>query len=260
MTPDQVRQLDAQLSLFLRVLSDYLLLPAAFKALEFLVRRYRVHQDLAADLLTCALPYHTSNEFVRIAAIARLEGTPYAFLMRSQETGAAPPRDLVVKRCLGDAAFLGYLCNHAKAVAGAVAGKGQGAGPVEAGPRVPGAASSYGRAFLSFFAVLLSEVLLGGAAGGAAPSEDRVALVMPAVVAGLSREAPEDLAAASLMAAGVLARKAGLARNTVDGEGGKQLLTFNHPHYVFYYSYCFLYILFILWIVPSHALLPSYAR
>lgn len=87
---------------FCGLLSNYFLLPAAFKALEYLVRRFNVHERNVAALMHAALPYHATNEFVRIVQILRLDGTPFAFLEPMQKSGAALPRETLVQRCLTD--------------------------------------------------------------------------------------------------------------------------------------------------------------
>lgn len=203
MTPDLVARSDALVASFLRLLSDHLLLPAAFRALEYLVRRYRVHRFLTPELLLCALPYHAANEFVKIAALCKVEGTPFEFLAKSKETGVALPRELLVRRCLNDFALLKALADHAQTLGGA------------GGPRPCPAA------FVSFFAILACEVLLTASAPEGVNkgiTEEITAALLPALVSGMHREAAEELAAAALMATGVLARRAALSASACDGE------------------------------------------
>lgn len=62
-----------------------------------------MHHHNGPALLSAALPYHATNEFVRLVQILRLEGSPeFEFLRPMQESGAALPRSVLVHRCLTD--------------------------------------------------------------------------------------------------------------------------------------------------------------
>ena len=54
-------KLDASVAGFCNLLCPYFLLPAAFKALEYLVRRFQVQDHNVAALMHAALPYHATN-------------------------------------------------------------------------------------------------------------------------------------------------------------------------------------------------------
>jgi U3 small nucleolar RNA-associated protein 10 len=67
--------------------------------------------------ITCALPYHSTPEFVKLVQLCNLEGTQFYFLKMVKEKGAAPPRDQLVVRCTHDGAFLSFVCQAAAASA-----------------------------------------------------------------------------------------------------------------------------------------------
>jgi U3 small nucleolar RNA-associated protein 10 len=69
--------------------------------------------------VTCALPYHSTPDFVKLVQLANLEGTSFYFLKHVKERGAAPPRDQLVARCVNDPAFLSFVCDAAAASASA---------------------------------------------------------------------------------------------------------------------------------------------
>ena len=69
--------------------------------------------------MTCALPYHSTTDFVKLVQLANLEGTSFYFLKHVKERGAAPPRDQLVARCVNDPAFLSFVCDAAAASASA---------------------------------------------------------------------------------------------------------------------------------------------
>ena len=54
------------------------------------------------ELMTCALPYHATGEFVRLVQILPLAGTIWAFLRPLQKSGAPLPRPVLVRRCAND--------------------------------------------------------------------------------------------------------------------------------------------------------------
>ena len=102
-------KLDASLGGFFALLSGCFLLPAATKALEFLVRRYGVHEHNVEQLLPAVLPYHGTAEFVRLLQLLRLQRTPWDFLSGVQRSGAAPPRAALAARCAQDASALALV-------------------------------------------------------------------------------------------------------------------------------------------------------
>lgn len=62
----------------------------------------RVHIYNVSELLLCALPYHSTPEFARLVAVLQLKGGPWEWLTPCQQTGAPPPRELLVRRCVND--------------------------------------------------------------------------------------------------------------------------------------------------------------
>ena len=110
-------KLDASLEGFLRLLSGFFLNPAATKALEYLIRRFKIHVFNVDAAVACALPYHSTPEFVRLVQLCALDGTGFYFLAGVKATGAAPPRDQLVKRCVNDAAFFSFVCEAAATAA-----------------------------------------------------------------------------------------------------------------------------------------------
>ncbi|MDP2438114.1 MAG: hypothetical protein Q8P67_20420, partial [archaeon] len=114
LSKDDNLQLDADLARFLRLLCSYLLHPAAVKALEWLMRRFRVHELNVDAVVSCALPYHETNLFVKIVQCLRLRPpsssstalakqhtySQWQWLEPMKKTGLPLPRALIVERCL----------------------------------------------------------------------------------------------------------------------------------------------------------------
>ena len=110
-------KLDQQIEGYLRLLSGYYLNPAATKTLEYLIRRYKIHVHNVDAAVTCALPYHSTPEFVKLMQLCVLENTSFYWLKGVKETGAAPPRDRLVQRSLRDMAFFSFVADTAATAA-----------------------------------------------------------------------------------------------------------------------------------------------
>ena len=67
--------------------------------------------------VTCALPYHSTPEFVKLVQLCNLENTSFYWLKGVKETGAAPPGDRLVQRCLRDMAFFSFVSDTAATAA-----------------------------------------------------------------------------------------------------------------------------------------------
>lgn len=93
--------------------------------------------------MACALPYHATLQFVRLAQTLKLPGT-WAWLGPMQRSGAPLPRPSLVQRCLTDAAVLQHVC---------AAAAQQAAVPARLGAR--GVSATW----MSFYAILVCEVI-----------------------------------------------------------------------------------------------------
>lgn len=112
LTPKENDKLNKSISTYLRLLAGYLHLPSALKTLEYLIRRYLVHQYNLDELLLSALPYHDTHVFVRIVQLVNLGNSKWAFLDGVKSSGAPPPRSVLVQQCIRDTAVLETLCNY----------------------------------------------------------------------------------------------------------------------------------------------------
>ncbi|KAL4423978.1 hypothetical protein ABPG75_001279 [Micractinium tetrahymenae] len=183
-TADVNAKLDAAIAGFCTLLSSYFLLAPAFKALEFLVRKYRVHERNVEELMLAALPFHETEQFVRLVQVLRLPPRGrFAFLEPMQASGAPAPRDVVVLRCVTDRSLLRFVCDMAQR---------------QADPRLAG------RVALPFYAVLVCEYLtkVKGV------DEPLLTMLLPYLLAGLSESAVADYRAATYMIIGQLASRA----------------------------------------------------
>jgi len=70
------------------------------------------------DFIACALPWHSTAEFVKCAQTCQLENSKhFKWLSGVKETGAAPPRDALAVRCSKDKAFFSFCAERATEMA-----------------------------------------------------------------------------------------------------------------------------------------------
>ncbi|KAL3702523.1 hypothetical protein R1sor_020545 [Riccia sorocarpa] len=112
-TKAENEKLDRLVSGFLRLLSGYILLPAAHLAIEYLIRRYKVEVYNVEDMVLCSLPNHETSLFVRIVHLLHLKNTRWYFLEGLKDTGGPPPREWLVKRFATDMSVVEALCDWA---------------------------------------------------------------------------------------------------------------------------------------------------
>jgi U3 small nucleolar RNA-associated protein 10 len=154
----------------------------------------RVNEFNIEALLLCALPYHGTNEFVRLAQTMVLANAPgWAWLSRMQQSGAALPREVLVQRCVTDNAVFRFLCAGAKKL---------------------GQRKTCSHTYLSFYAVAMCEIV----AATPMVNEPVIERLLPFLVEGLAAGAAVDYRAATLMVLAELCSRASLSASTLSGE------------------------------------------
>lgn len=188
-----VSRLNAAIESFCALLASCFLLPAAFKALEFLIRRYHVHEHNIDALMRMALPYHATPEFVRLVHVLRLDDTMFEFLKPMQKSGAMMPRESIVKRCLADKSLLRFVLESGKEL---------------------GSARTAARAVMPFYAAVMCEVLsdVGNV------DEVFLSLLLPYLLHGLGPDAIPDLKGATYMIIVQLCSRATMSSELASGE------------------------------------------
>ena len=167
LTASEDAELKAKLEAFLRLLGGFYLESAAKKAMEYLVRKYRVYIHEQDVLLTSLLPYHETHDFARVLALCRGKfdaGATYRFLDVAAANGARVPRKVIATRCADDSSLLDAIGCAAQTGAGADAramkerkkGASTDAGDVAAAAAVPN------RPAIALFISVALEVLSRG--------------------------------------------------------------------------------------------------
>lgn len=180
------QRVNASIQSLLQLLSQYLLLRPAHKALEYLIRVYRVNEFNKDELLHAAMPYHATRTFGQLvklclgrysAGMAR--AAPYWSVLNTvRKKGAPMDRPTLVTFCttVPGAALLTAVAKHMHEASRA---------GVQSKPHV------------GFYVALVSEVLR--AVG--TPSDQFLQQLLPYVASGLHRTNHPDYVAASLVIA-----------------------------------------------------------
>lgn len=184
-------KLDKQIKRFLIHLSPHFLLQPAHKCLEWLIRRFQVHEFNVNDLMMLILPYHETRIFVRCVQILNLRDAKnrWAWLRVLQKPGITLSKQVLFNRASTDQFLLKLICKFTE-----------------------DAVSELGlRAYTlqSWFAFFCT-TLLGVLETTDDVSEKQISAISPTLAKGLASEVT-DLCAASMMILGYLVTKVQLA-------------------------------------------------
>lgn len=110
MTEQENKELDGVLEAFLGLVGARILLTPGQKAVEWLIRRFRVHEHNIEALVLTFLPYHSLSIFPTLLSILPTQLSPtLKFLHTYINTGAKPPRSVLVYAATHNTAFFAAL-------------------------------------------------------------------------------------------------------------------------------------------------------
>ncbi|KAI8157864.1 U3 small nucleolar RNA-associated protein 10 [Colletotrichum sp. SAR 10_70] len=113
MTAAENEELDKKVESFLRLIGSRLRLMPAIRALEWLVRRFRIHEYNTRSLITTFLPYHSIPAFVTVLSILPSQiPQEYRFLSPYIKSLTCPPRSVLVHESIHKFAFLETLSEY----------------------------------------------------------------------------------------------------------------------------------------------------
>ncbi|GME28642.1 u3 small nucleolar rna-associated protein [Neofusicoccum parvum] len=113
MTKQENEELDTVLERFLGLVGARLLLKPAVKAVEWLVRRFRIHEYNTDFAILTFLPYHSTPVFLTFLSILPRKFSPtYRFLFPFITSRASPPRQTIVYTATHTPAFLSALNSY----------------------------------------------------------------------------------------------------------------------------------------------------
>lgn len=138
--------------------------------LEWLVRRWRLHELDPGALLEAGMPYHSTDRFLALISILKLSKTPFGTLERAVQDRSCPTRSTLARACSSSRAATSF------AASACLRACNQGG---------PGA---------SFYACLLAEAVATSDHAAETP-------LLDVVRAGLKESAPRELRAAGVLMA-----------------------------------------------------------
>ncbi|KAM0334127.1 hypothetical protein ACHAQA_001147 [Verticillium albo-atrum] len=113
MTAAENAELNNKIEAFLRLAGSRLRLMPAIRAIEWLVRRFQIHEDNTRALLTTFLPYHSIPAFVTLLSILPAKiPAEYRFLHPYIRSLTAPPRSVIVHEAIQKSDFLSTLSEY----------------------------------------------------------------------------------------------------------------------------------------------------
>eukprot|EP01087_Luapelamoeba_hula_P012601 TRINITY_DN3518_c1_g1_i1.p1 TRINITY_DN3518_c1_g1~~TRINITY_DN3518_c1_g1_i1.p1 ORF type:complete len:2391 (+),score=459.57 TRINITY_DN3518_c1_g1_i1:152-7324(+) len=114
-TRETNESIDASVLSFMRLLTPYFLHECAHKAIEYLLRRYRVSVYNVPAVLECILPYHETKLFAKLVSTLRIpSNSEWAFLLVVKRTKVFLDTANIAQECIRTPALLTRICEMAK--------------------------------------------------------------------------------------------------------------------------------------------------
>lgn len=189
---DTNQRLNKQIKRFLIHLSPHFLLQPAHKCLEWLIRRFQIHEFNVDDFLLLILPYHETRIFVRCIQILNIRDAKnrWNWLHPLQKPGITLSKQVLFNRASTDQFLLKLICRFA-----------------EDSVRELGLRAYTLQSWFAFYCTTLLGML---ECTDDDVSEKQISAISPALAKGLVSEVM-DFCAASMMILGYLVTKVQLA-------------------------------------------------
>eukprot|EP01031_Cornospumella_fuschlensis_P040537 gene40537-49412_t len=111
-TKDENKTLNDEIHRFLDLISLWIDEPNSHLTLEYLLRRYRIHEFNVDRLLRTTIASHDTKIFAKIVQHCKLDGTQWGFLSGVKSTGSPLPRQLLVKSVIDNPRLVEVLCQQ----------------------------------------------------------------------------------------------------------------------------------------------------
>ncbi|RDD43642.1 HEAT repeat-containing protein 1 [Trichoplax sp. H2] len=114
LTQDENEAISQRIRSFLLRLCPYFMLQAAMKCMEWLIRRYSIHQFNTDDVMVCILPYHQTQQFVRVLQVLPIahDRSRWNWLKNNRAQGVPLSSIILQQRCLSDLSILTLICRN----------------------------------------------------------------------------------------------------------------------------------------------------
>ncbi|KAL0952425.1 hypothetical protein HGRIS_006698 [Hohenbuehelia grisea] len=111
-TVEQNARLDESIGLCLRLLGPHLMEAPAGKLIEWLVRRFRIHEFNVEDILTLFLPYHETPHFAKMVTLLHIQpNSTWSFLLAYKSAAKNVPRFPLVSEMLRNTTVARFIAN-----------------------------------------------------------------------------------------------------------------------------------------------------
>lgn len=190
------RDLNKTIRKFLHHLSPHFLLQPAHKCLEWLIRRFHIHEYNIDDFMMLILPYHETRMFVKCVQIMPLrdEKSPWHWLNVIQKPGIVLSKQVLFNRAATDRFLIKFVCKST----------------YEAVRELDMRAYTL-QAMFAFYCT----TILGAMDTAAEITDDHISSIYSSVSKGLTSSVV-DFCAASMMITGQLVVKAKLTKKFLD--------------------------------------------
>ncbi|KAJ6189844.1 hypothetical protein N7519_004752 [Penicillium mononematosum] len=201
----QNKELDTAVEAFLALVGGRLQLSPAVKAVDWLVRRFRIHEFNTTAVLLTFLPYHTTPLFLNLLSILPATLTPTFKVLAPYKNGLInPPRHPLVHSAATNKAFFSELNEYVLKVC---------------------RQQAQSHALLAFWAGIVTEAvatMLDGARSGRREAEkqkheDILLRILPVLSNAFTMKKVSELIVGCYMICVVLAQKAFLSNEVIDG-------------------------------------------
>ncbi|KAF4968232.1 hypothetical protein FSARC_4323 [Fusarium sarcochroum] len=113
LTASENEELDRRVEAFLRLAGSRLRLMPAIKSIEWLIRRFRIHEENTQALLLTFLPYHSITAFATLLSILPSKiPHDFRFLDPYIRSVTSPPRSVLVRQAIQHPAFLTLVSEY----------------------------------------------------------------------------------------------------------------------------------------------------
>ena len=112
-TEEENKILDRDINSLLQLLSLFAAESLSHVILEYLIRRYRIHELNADACIRCLLHLHDTKIFARLIQLVTLPDF-WKFLNGVKKSGSPLPREVIVRRCQKEVGLLSCICSIAK--------------------------------------------------------------------------------------------------------------------------------------------------
>ncbi|KAJ2737175.1 snoRNA-binding rRNA-processing protein utp10 [Coemansia sp. BCRC 34962] len=112
-TKEENAKLDGSIRSFLFQLAPHFLTKPAGKTIEWLVRRFRIHEFNARDVLAAIMPYHETKAFLTMLTIITFETADmdlFGFLVAQRKSRRLLDRQTLMAQCLRDRSLMAFVC------------------------------------------------------------------------------------------------------------------------------------------------------